>query len=365
MRKTVLSTQKHTFAEMNKVEQLAFTDPVYIKKDRLSGLDRIILKFIKDERDIVFVHTILKMLLIIVPVAIYLFIPGQFSWWVAVVYLSVNWLFFTPPYILMLHCTSHRPLFKREYAWMNRIIPWFLGPFFGETPETYWGHHMGMHHPENNLKDDLSTTMPYQRDSFIDFMKYFLRFFTVGMVELTNYFTRKKRYKLRMNTILGELSWYAVVIALSFFNWPATLVVFIIPFVFTRFMMMAGNWGQHAFVDADAPANCYRNSISCINVAYNKKCFNDGYHIVHHFQPAMHYTDMAREFHDNKEAYAKEKAIVFEGLDFFMVWFLLMIGSYKTLAKKFVHLDDRFKSDEEVIAFLKTRTAKISGEKLI
>ncbi|MFC2176312.1 fatty acid desaturase, partial [Bacteroidota bacterium] len=124
---------------MNKVAQIPFTDPVYIKKDRLSWLDNFILRFIRDERDIVFVHTMLKMALIIIPAAAFLFIPGRFSVWFSVIYLSVNWMFFTPPYILMLHCTSHRPLFKRKYDWMNKIIPWFFGPFFGETPETYFG----------------------------------------------------------------------------------------------------------------------------------------------------------------------------------------------------------------------------------
>ena len=46
---------------------------------------------------------------------------------------------------------------------LNLYIPWLLGPFFGETPETYFVHHVGMHHVEENLEDDLSSTMPYKR----------------------------------------------------------------------------------------------------------------------------------------------------------------------------------------------------------
>ena len=346
--------------------ELLLTDPVYTKKDRLNPLDRFIMNFIREERDLPFVRLMLKMFLVIVPMAAVMFIPGVFRWWFALIYLPINWAFFMPPYILMLHCTSHRVLFKKEYDWMNKIIPWFLGPFFGETPETYWGHHMGMHHPENNLKDDLSTTMPYQRDSFIDFMKYFLIFFIKGIPDITAYFTRKRRFKLRKRVVLGELSWYLLVIALAMFNWPATLVVFIIPFCFTRFMMMAGNWGQHAFIDADDPGNCYRNSITCINSAYNKKCFNDGYHIVHHFKPALHYTDMPGELLQNKEEYAKEKAIIFEGIDFFIVWFFLMTGNYQALAKRYVHLDDTYVGKEdELIAFFRERTLKIPAEKMV
>jgi hypothetical protein len=74
---------------------------------------------------------------------------------------------------------------------------------------------------------------------------------------------------------------------------------------------------------------------------------------------------MAQEFRDNIDDYAREKAIVFEGIDFFMVWFFLMTGNYKTLAKKFVRLDDSFKTDEEVIAFLKSRTKVLPPEKVI
>ena len=56
-----------------------------------------------------------------------------------------------------------------NFGWANYYIPWVLGPFFGESPETYFAHHVGMHHAENNLEDDISTTLPYVRDSAVDF----------------------------------------------------------------------------------------------------------------------------------------------------------------------------------------------------
>ncbi|MFT4524651.1 MAG: fatty acid desaturase [Bacteroidia bacterium] len=351
---------------MRSMSELIITDPVYTKKERLNFLDRTIMNFIREERDLPFVHLMIKMFLIIVPMAVIMFIPGMFRWWFAGIYLAINWALFMGRYILMLHCTSHRALFKKEHEGLNKIIPWFLGPFFGESPETYFGHHLGMHHPENNLKDDLSTTMPYQRDSFKDFMTYFLIFFIKGIPDITAYFSKKKRLKLRKRVVLGELSWFLMVILLSLFNWHATLIVFIIPLCFTRFMMMAGNWGQHAFIDAESPGNCYRNSLTCINSGYNKACFNDGYHIIHHIKPALHYTDMPVEFEANKATYAKEKAIVFQGIDFFVVWFFLMTKSYKSLAKRYVHLDDTYVGKEdELIAFFKVRTLKIPAEKMV
>ena len=122
--------------------------------------------------------------------------------------------------------------------------------------------------------------------------------------------------------------------------------------------MMAGNWAQHAFIDASKPADIYNNSITCINTIYNKKCFNDGYHIGHHLRPYLHWTEMPSNFELNIDIYKKNNAIVFSGLDYFQIWFLLMIKNYKKLAANYVELGE-IKSKEEIIILLKNRTKKI------
>jgi len=63
---------------------------------------------------------------------------------------------------------------------MNHYIPAILGPFLRQSPFTYFGHHLGMHHPENNLREDLSSTMRFQRDRLDHWLRYFLRFFFLG-----------------------------------------------------------------------------------------------------------------------------------------------------------------------------------------
>jgi hypothetical protein len=213
-----------------------------------------------------------------------------------------------------------------------------------------------MHHPENNLREDLSSTLEYQRDSALDFLRYFLRFFVLGIVELSVYFYRRGRMQLLRKALIGELGYYAVVAALLACNFRATIIVFVVPFVLARFMMMAGNWGQHAFIDLDDPANCYRNSITCINVSYNRKCFNDGYHIGHHLKATRHWTEMPGELKQNQARYAAERALVFEGVDFFMVWAFLMLKRYDWLAKRVVALDDTPRTQAELIAMMRERT---------
>ena len=123
--------------------------------------------------------------------------------------------------------------------------------------------------------------------------------------------------------------------------------------------MMAGNWAQHAFIDSNNPENIYRNSITCINTIYNKKCFNDGYHIGHHLRPYMHWTQMPEDFQKNLHLYQLNKAIVFFGIDYFQIWFLLITKNYKKLAAHFVQLS-KWENEEDIINFLKSRTNKIN-----
>jgi fatty acid desaturase len=219
---------------------------------------------------------------------------------------------------------------------------------------------MGMHHPENNLPNDLSSTMKYQRDSFAHWLMYYLDFITLGLARLVDYHSRKHNAKLMARTVLGELSFLAVAFGLCSINWRASFVVFLLPLVVVRALMMAGNWGQHAFVDADDPSNAYKNSITCINSRYNRRAFNDGYHIHHHVKARTHWTELPAEFRDNIETYGREDAIVFEGIDFFMVWLFLMLGQWKTLAKHFVRLPGApERTEAEVIAFLQSRVRRI------
>ena len=343
--------------------ELIGRDPTYVAAaSRAPGgfdawLEAVMPRIINDPRDVPFVKLMVLLTATVVPTGVVLFLPGMFRWWLAAIH-SGLFVFFLGPYILMLHNTSHRRLFRQPFRAMNYYIPWVLGPFFGESPETYFAHHVGMHHPENNMLEDDSTTLPYVRDSFLHFTRYFLRFMFGAIFRLPRYFLRKRRKSLMVRMLVGELTFYAVVVALAVWvSLPATLVVFIAPYIMARFGMMAGNWGQHAFVDEAAPANCYRNSITCINSTYNRRCFNDGYHIGHHLSQTRHWTDMPVEFLENQAVYAQEEAIVFTDIDFFVVWFFLMVKRYDWLVDKFVDLAERKRSRAEIEALLRRRTS--------
>lgn len=336
-------------------------DPKYDPDVKLGPLDQRLVSLINDPRDLPFLH-LMGQCFFIAALGVGLFFAGDYFWYALPAYYVLWFAICLDRFILMLHCTSHRVLFKKKHAWANRLIPWLIGPFFGETPETYFVHHMGMHHPENNMEEDTSSTIRFKRDRLLHWLSYWGRFMLVGTIDLGAYHWRKGNKKMVRRMILGEYGFYLAVAGLMFVNWQATLMVFVVPVVFVRILMMAGNWAQHAFVDASDPNNAYLNSITCINTRYNRRCFNDGYHIHHHVKARCHWTDYPVEFEENKEEYGRQDAIVFDGIDFFQVWLYLMAGAWKTLARHFVQLPGApERSQEEIIAFLKSRVQPIKA----
>ncbi|MFW5920518.1 MAG: fatty acid desaturase family protein [Polyangiales bacterium] len=341
------------------------SDPRFEPGRRRWALDRWALRYIKDERDLPFVHLIAQISLVLLPFAVALYVPGVFRWWLGALYLVVNFVFFFDRFILMLHNTSHRSLFRKRHRRLNALIPWALGPLFGQTPDTYFAHHIGMHHPEENLEQDLSSTMSYRRDSFLQFLAYWARFFFAGLFELSMYHARRRRWKLFRMTVVGELAWWGAMALLLWVDWQATLIVLVIPFAAARFLMMAGNWAQHAFIDPAEPANKYKASIVCINTRYNRRCFNDGYHVGHHVKPNRHWTEMPEDFERDIERYVEADAVVFEGIDYFQIWWLLMWKRFDALARHFVDLRDEPRRHEEIVALLQERVRALPARGVV
>jgi hypothetical protein len=335
-------------------------DPVYTRPERYTLYERWWLRYINDARDLPFIKLLTAIHLSVIPLAVLLYTPflqGAY-WWVAyALYFYIAQLYFKGRFGLMLHCICHRKLFKKEVSFLQHWVIWIVCPFFGHTPETYFAHHMGMHHVENNMTEDASSTLHYQRDSLRGFIHYVLRFLFLGFRDTFLYFFSRNRKKFYLRLTAGEISFYIFCGLMGYYNGFATLLVFIIPFVFARIVMMLGNWAQHAFVD---PNNPEENTINCINTPYNKTCWNDGYHYIHHERPALHYTDIPGEFLKRKSELAQRKILTFEGIHYLHIFLWLMTKRYDKLAARLVNIDNMFNSEEEAIALLKQRTKKFA-----
>jgi fatty acid desaturase len=215
-----------------------------------------------------------------------------------------------------------------------------------------------MHHIAGNMPEDTSTTMPYQRDSIKDFLKYWLSFMAWGPYQAIRYLVKRKQPRFYNPFTASEILYYIFAVGMCFVNLKATLVVFIVPFFFARLVMMLGNWTQHSFVDPNDPADELASTLICINTLYNKKCWNDGYHAFHHLRQAAHYTEYPVMFTRHLDQMATKKTFVFHGIHYLHIFTWLMMRNYDKLADHLVNINNTFSSREEAIALMKLRTKK-------
>jgi fatty acid desaturase len=341
------------------------SDPIYKEPKSYNGYDRFWLKHINDKRDIPFIRLLTILHLTILPAGILLYIPllqGVWWWLAAAVYFYFAQFYFKGSFGLMLHCLCHRKTFKTQQKIITKYIHWFVCPFFGHLGDSYFSHHMGMHHIESNMPDDASSTMCYQRDSLKDFLKYWGHFMILGAKDTFDYLFARKRKKLYNQLTLNEIAFFIAVILLCFINLKATLIVFIIPLLFARLVMMVGNWTQHAFVDPSEPDNDLASAIVCMNTVYNRKCWNDGYHAIHHFRPGVHYTEYPIIFQQIIPQMAANRTLVFVNIHYLHIFFYLLRKRYDKLASNLVNINKIFPCDEDAIQLMKSRTKKFRQE---
>ncbi|KAJ3120714.1 hypothetical protein HK098_004400 [Nowakowskiella sp. JEL0407] len=332
-----------------------------------NAYEKFVISLLRDSRDLDIINFSLYMTLTVVPSAFLLFY--RFSYIHAIIHL----ILLVPTlekYVHALHNACHRPIFVKGASLLNLWIPYIIGPFCGQTWNTYYFHHIKMHHVADNGPEDASSTLLYQRDSLIGWLVYFGRFYFMTWYDLGFYFIQKGQYFALLPLLGGEYSLifgalYLLIMTSQYFL--PTLFVFVIPFHFVRAGMMQGNWTQHAFLDREDPNGGGRkNSITCISSSYNPRSFNDGYHASHHLNPLRHWLDHPRMFVKQRQQYYEEQAVVFKDLDYPGVWIRLVTGNYKDLAKYWIHLGDGPRpSDEEIIALLKHKTKRFTMEEVI
>lgn len=316
-----------------------------------------------DERDVVFLRTTFEVLTRVLPAAVLIFaLPGP--WALAAGLLYVPWVFaaYTGRVVLMVHQVTHRPVFKRRLRGLDRVMTHLLPLFVGLTPAAYRAHHVTMHHVQNNGLDDLSSTVAYRRDAPLHFLHYWARFAIFGYFHLTSWLVRQGRGREAARILALEALTFAGFGLAAWWNPAAAFVVFVLPFLLLRFFLMAGNWSEHTFVDADAPTDSWRNSTILLNTPYNHRCYNAGYHLLHHLKPGLHWADAVGRFEADLRKYADHDAIVFDGVrNNQQIFWKVMTGDWGFLADRLVDLGGRRPDREARIAFLQARVRGRSG----
>ncbi|MCB1122450.1 MAG: fatty acid desaturase, partial [Verrucomicrobiae bacterium] len=247
----------------------------------------------REAKNLTMVYVMVNVLLTTVPMAILQFyLEGLVPLWTSCV-LGIAYITFTlrmnaRSFILALHFSTHSPVFRRKWNGLRHLNSSLICNFFGIPIWCYYAHHVVMHHDENNLMPhDVSSTMPYRRDSRLDHWRYILRYVFFAWFELPYHLMKKGNLSAGFRCILGVLIYVSAVGWLVILKPVATHFVFILPALILSYALMEGNWKQHIFVDPDDPDNPYKSTYTCINTSTNALNFNDGYHVEHHVNPNL------------------------------------------------------------------------------
>ncbi|OAG10590.1 uncharacterized protein CC84DRAFT_1172974 [Paraphaeosphaeria sporulosa] len=319
---------------------------------------------VRVDTDVVMLTHLLLYLTTSIPSAIYLFY--NFHWWHGPLH-SIMQLYYMGSYTLMMHQHIHmRGILNKAYSAVDLAFPYIMDPLMGHTWNSYYFHHVKHHHVEGNGPNDLSSTIRYQRDDVWHFLHYLGRFYFLIWFDLPRYFLRTRKTELALKAGACEIASYAFYYTLfTYVNARATVFVYLVPLAIMRLGLMIGNWGQHAFVDETEPDSDFRSSITVIDVASNRYCFNDGYHTSHHLNPMRHWRDHPIAFLAQKSTYSSEHALVFYNIDYLMITFSLLAKNYEHLARCLVPMGDQMNlSIEERAELLRSKTRRFSEEEI-
>ncbi|GBF88896.1 fatty acid desaturase [Raphidocelis subcapitata] len=321
-----------------RAEALAKADLAAPRNEYLFPAPRWLVKHgLQDARDAAPASLVLNVALLVLPAAGCLHLWRDVPHWVGAAYLVVNYAVFLQRFMLTLHFTEHRRLWRTALEPLNWLTPYVLAPLYGLPSGAYRLHHCVMHHVEDNTAPyDLSSTEPFRRDSPLAFLRYWLRFALLGSVEVPLYAWRRGRRGWAVRAVAAIAGYWAVVGALYTRNPVATLYTLALPYALSSLLLMFGNWSQHVFVDPDRPDDDYALTYNCLACPDNRKTYNDGFHIIHHANSQLHWSQLPARFLETLDTHDARDALCFEGIGFFDVGVAVFTGRLEWLADRVV-----------------------------
>ena len=362
-----------------KAVELALTDLYGVRYETLIRLPKsweavLCANVLNDPRDLRLFLTFVQVTLwLAFSSAVQLLLLPKDTWagmlWL-VPHVVVTWVVFGQRFILAMHYAAHRPLIKPKLGLVASVLNAFpqliLSNFYGMPAGTYYVHHCIMHHQANNFFPyDISSTMPYQRDSPFHFVAYVLNFVLHTFLYLPFYALKKRRFDIAFGCAACVGVYFAAFPLIYGAHPNFFLTSFGVSFILGPFALMLGNYSQHIFVDPANPQSNYTLACNHINAPFNMLTFNDGYHITHHVSSITHWSEMPLHFIRHIDQYEKGGAILFRGIPFDDVTFSVFAGEkgLRRLASKIVQLRPDPLSEDELVAMMRQRLQPIRSEK--
>jgi len=190
------------------------------------------------------------------------------------------------------HNHAHKPIFN--YGFLNR---WFgrLWTFSSGWPSYFWRHaHVVVHHP-NVLNPEKDWTVPVRdangRPEHL--FKYMVvhwpwRYYKHLWSEFMH------GPKARRNTAIKEFLIFLVLWSIPFWiDWKMALLLWVIPqWVGNCLAMGGGMWVQHEGCEEMSEAKPHGHSNDHLLWIFQATAFNIGYHIEHHENPLVHWSEL-------------------------------------------------------------------------
>ena len=324
-------------------------------------------RIMKDERDAPFLLIMFGVSPLVLGSFVWQLMLPEFDWRLAILHYV---LYFGPGkfnfyfrVFICKHRESHcvKGLYQKPYnRFLDRYFEWFLSIFYGNIPEMDRCGHVGIHHGENNNYPDNQSTLLYDRANLLHFLKYIVHnayWHNSGVGPLV-YFYKNKRWKQFRKMALGVVVYYSIMGVLLWVNWLFALVYFVLPHLLNNALNAAiVSWTWHCFCDPEDPENYYTGSITILND--RDDFMHESYHLSHHINPSLHWTQNYVHYHENQNLYREKKATIFRDVHPIEVFVLTtLLRRFDLLAKKYVDLTNKL-SQEEIVELLRQRTRPV------
>ena len=167
------------------------------------------------------------------------------------------------------------------------------------VPDYYRIQHVYVHHVEENGPDDTQSTMPYDRTSFLDFAGTPSGKAWNWCRAIRSFPTLRRRKKDRQlrEFMRGLAIWYAFVIAVTFINPIAAVLIYVSRFFGGNILTLVAFF-QHGVIDAHDVHDVHGNTLDYAGPEHGS--LGDDYHVEHHLKPARHWSRYHEDF--KKEA---------------------------------------------------------------
>lgn len=212
------------------------------------------------------------------------------------------------------------------------VFNWLAGPFFGILPGTFTISHLLNHHRYHNSASDVYSTAGYRRDSLVSFSRYAVTWLFYACNVSTFYqlcIEGRTRAALQVAACTGAYLCLLGAVAWASPAWAAASLVW--AFLESNILLAMVNWVWHCQISPSDPLNQW--IISTTVVRGKNFILSEEYHAVHHLAAGLHFSKYKGMYEENATDYVKNKAIVFEDENLFVIWGRIVAGDYAGLAR--------------------------------